>query len=155
MNNRMPRLLLLEALVPFGDAALLLLRLGVGGFLVWGVADNILSAERMQEFADFLARFGFPAPEFMAPVSVWAQFLVGMAFIAGLLTRWAGVVCAINFTVALVMVDALGGVRSGFPSACLVLIGLYLATNGAGSFSLDRLIERKTSTLTARPGGIS
>lgn len=72
------------------DAGLLLLRLGVGAFLIWGVWDNIVSAERMQEFVAFLTRFQFPAPGFMARLSVWAQFAVGVAFIAGLFTRWAG-----------------------------------------------------------------
>lgn len=132
------RLLLLAPLQRFEDAALLLLRVLVGAFLVWGVSDNLVSAERMQEFRDFLAGAGFIWPGIMAPLSVWAQLLVGVAFIVGLTTRWAGLVCAINFTVALVMVDAAGGIRGMFPSTCLVLIGLYLATHGAGRFSLDR-----------------
>lgn len=136
------RLLLLAPLQRFDDAALLLLRVLVGAFLVWGVADNLVSAERMHEFRDFLAGAGFIWPGFMARLSVWAQFLVGVAFILGLATRWAGLVCAINFVVAIVMVDVAGGIRGMFPSACLVLIGLYLATHGAGRFSLDRRFTR-------------
>lgn len=126
----------------FGDFALLLLRVLVGAFLVWGVADNILDPARMREFEAFLAGFGFPAPQFLAPLSVWAQTAVGVAFILGLLTRWAGVVCVVNFVVALVVVDSLGGIRAAFPSACLIAIGMYLATNGAGRFSVDHLLER-------------
>lgn len=128
------------------DLALLLMRLVVGAFLMWGVADNIFSAERMHEFELFLAHYGFPAPQWMAPLSVWAQFLIGAGFICGLLTRWAGVLCAINFVVAISMVDIHGGIRASFPSACLVVIGLYLATNGAGRFSLDRLIASRFSS---------
>lgn len=135
------RLLLLTPLKRFDDAALLLLRLMIGAFLVWGVFDNLISAERMQEFRDFLASAGFIWPGFMALLSVWAQFLVGIAFILGIATRWAGLVCAINFVVAIVMVDVAGGIRGMFPSACLVLIGLYLATHGAGRFSLDRRLS--------------
>ena len=85
----MRRLLFLPDLARFDDAALLALRLMVGAFLIYGVWDNIVSAERMAEFVGFLAKFGFPAPELMAPLSVWAQFLCGVAFILGLLTRWA------------------------------------------------------------------
>lgn len=136
------RLLLLTPLRHHEDVALLLLRVMIGAFLVWGVSDNLVSSEHMQEFQDFLAGAGFIWPAFMARLSVWAQFLVGVAFILGLGTRWAGIVCAINFVVAIVMVDVAGGIRGMFPSACLVVIGLYLATHGAGRFSLDRRFTR-------------
>lgn len=128
----------------YTDLTLLLLRVVVGAFLIWGVVDNIFSAQRMHEFENFLAGFGFPMAQFMAPLSVWVQFLVGLAFICGFLVRWAGVLCAINFLVAIIMVDMHGGIRASFPSACLVLIGLHLATVGAGRFGLDRLIESRS-----------
>ncbi|NLG75643.1 MAG: DoxX family protein [Xanthomonadaceae bacterium] len=127
----------------FGDGALLAMRIMVGAFLVWGVWDNIVSTERMQEFVDFLTKFGFPMPELMARVSVWIQFFVGLSFITGFLTRWAGILCMINFIVAIAMVDRFGGVRGAFASACLVAIGLYLATYGAGRFSIDTLLLRR------------
>jgi putative oxidoreductase len=122
------------------DAALLIFRLVVGAFLLWGVIDNITSPARTEEFAAFLGEHGFPYPELMAPLSVWAQAACGVAFISGLLARWAGIVCAVNFLVAIVMVDAAGGVRAAFPATMLALFGLYLAARGAGRWSLDRLI---------------
>ena len=121
----------------FDDAALLLMRIVVGSFLIWGVLDNILHAERMQEFVGFLTKFNFPAPDVMAPLSVWVQFWVGLCFVLGLVTRWAGVLCVLNFVVAIAMVDHFGGIRGSFSSACLILIGLYLATHGAGRYSID------------------
>lgn len=129
--------ILLPSLARFGDHALLLLRVVVGAFLIWGVWDNIVSSERMQEFVDFLTKFQFPAPAFMARLSVWVQFFVGVAVVFGIATRWAGILCAINFIVAIAMVDRFAGLRGAFPSMCLVLIGLYLATYGAGRFSVD------------------
>ncbi len=99
----------------------------------------------MDEFAAFLGRFAFPAPTFMAPLSVWVQFAVGVGYIAGLLTRWAGVLCAVNFAVALAMVDRHAGIRGAFPALCLLVLGLYLAANGAGRFSLDALLEKRTT----------
>jgi putative oxidoreductase len=129
----------------YADCALLALRLFIGIFLIWGVWDNIVSAERMQEFVEFLTKFKFPAPEVMARVSVWAQFLIGLSFVSGLLTRWAALLCIINFTIAIAMVDRFAGVRGAFPSACLIAIGLYLATYGAGRFSLDSLLMRRAS----------
>jgi putative oxidoreductase len=139
-----PTLLTLQPLSRGADAALLLVRVTVGAFLIYGVWDNIVSAERMAEFAGFLAKFGFPAPGFMAPLSVWAQFLCGVAFILGVATRWAGLVCAFNFIVAIAMVDHLGGVRASFPSACLVVVGLYLATHGAGRLAIDSVLARRS-----------
>ena len=138
------RLAFLPFLTRFEDAALLALRLMVGAFLIYGVWDNIVSAERMAEFVGYLAKFGFPGPELMAPLSVWAQFLCGVAFILGLLTRWAGLICAFNFVVAIAMVDHHGGIRGSFPAAALVLIGLYLATHGPGWFSLDRFLQDRS-----------
>lgn len=133
--------LLLDPLQRYADHALLIMRLFVGTFLIWGVWDNVVSAERMQEFIAFLEKFGFVAPTFMAPLSVWVQLLVGVAFVLGLLTRWAGLVCALNFAIAVIMVDRFGGLRGAFPSGCLIVIGLYLAARGAGRFSLDVIVK--------------
>lgn len=135
-------LLNLAPLARGADLALLLVRLTLGAFLIYGVWDNIVSPERMEEFADFLVRFGFPAPGLMARLSVWAQLLCGIAFVLGLGTRWAGLVCAFNFMVAIAMVDHHQGIRGSFASACLVVIGLYLATHGPGRFALDRRLDR-------------
>jgi putative oxidoreductase len=86
------------------DLGLLLLRWVTGAFLVWQSHDNIFSAARMAEFETFLAQFGFVAPHIMAPLCVWAQFLCGILLILGLLTRWAGLVTAVTFVVAVWMV---------------------------------------------------
>jgi putative oxidoreductase len=125
----------------FGDFALLLLRLFVGLFLVWGVWDNITETSRMQEFVEFLRKHDFPSPRLLAPVSVYLQLVIGVAFILGLFTRWAGILCVINFAVAIAMVDRFGGMRGIFPSGCLIAIGLYLATYGAGRLSLDASLK--------------
>ncbi len=144
----MNRWLFLGDLQPFDDAALLALRLMMGAFLIWGVWDNISSAEHMQVFVGFLAKFGFPVPRLMAPLSVWVQFACGLAFVLGALTRWFGLLCALNFVVAIVMVDRTLGVRASFPSACLVLIGLYLASHGPGRFALDQWLRGRLSVPT-------
>lgn len=125
----------------FGDFALLLMRLFVGLFLVWGVWDNITDTARMHEFVEFLRQHGFPSPRLLAPVSVYLQLVVGVGFILGLFTRWAGILCVIHFAVAIAMVDRFGGMRGVFPSGCLIAIGLYLATHGAGRFSLDASLK--------------
>ena len=139
------RLLLLPDLRRHEDWSLLLLRLATGAFLVHGTWDNVSSAARMEEFAVFLTRFGFPAPELMAPLSAYAQFACGLLFIAGLFTRWAGWIMAFNFAVAIAMVDRLapGGFRAVWPALALLAIGVHLGVRGAGRWSADAALERR------------
>ena len=148
----MRKFLFLNSAQRFSEFALLLLRVFVGLFLVWSVWDNVTSAERMHEFQDFLAKHGFASPALLAPLSVYVQLLVGIAFVLGLFTRWAGILCAVNFLVAIVMVDHHGGMRGIFPAGCLVLIGLYLATHGAGRLSLDAVL--RANELPRTNGGV-
>jgi putative oxidoreductase len=133
----MRKFLYLSQAQSFADFALLLLRIFVGLFLIWGVWDNVTSPERMQEFVAFLQKHDFPSPRILAPLSVYAQLAIGAAFALGVMTRWAGILCVINFVVAIALVDRFGGMRGIFPSGCLVVIGLYLATHGAGRYSID------------------
>lgn len=125
------------------DAALLLLRVLVGAFLIAGVIDNVLSAERMAEFEAFQRKFGIPWPQVGAPVSVYAQLLCGLAFALGLLTRWAGLVMTFNFAVAWIFVDRFQDFRGQFPCLVLIAVSLVLATAGPGRWSLDHWIQRR------------
>ena len=121
----------------FADFTLLLLRVFVGCFLVWSVWKNVTSLEQMHEYEEYLGEHGFSSPRLLAPVSVYLQLAVGICFVTGVFSRWAGLLCAIHFAVAIAMIDHSGGMRGIFPSGCLVVIGLYLATYGAGRFSID------------------
>ena len=58
-------------------------------------------------------------------------------------TRWTGLIFAFHFIVAIAMVDHHGGLRASLPSLCLVLMGLYWGTYGAGRYSLDAVLERR------------
>lgn len=136
-------LLMLTPLARLADLSLLLLRWATGAFLVYQSHDNVLSPARMDEFVRFLTQFGFPAPSVMAPLCVWAQFLCGLAFILGLLTRWAGLVTAFVFVVAVWMVHWPQDFVGWWPALVLIFLGLLFATRGAGRYSLDRLIERR------------
>ena len=132
--------LLLPQLERGSDLALLALRLLTGAFLIYGVIDNLLSAERMQEFVRFLAVSGFARPELMAPLSVYAQFAIGVALALGALVRWAGLLLAFNFIVGVVMVHWNQSFREWWPAIVLVFLGLYFATRGAGRFGVDNII---------------
>jgi len=136
----MRQLAFLTSAQPFADLALLLLRLFVGLFLIWGVMNSVGSSERMTEFVNFLKDHGFPAPQLLASISIYLQLAMGVAFVLGLFTRWAGLLCAIHFGIALAL-DHAGGMRGIFPNGCLVFIGLYLGTHGAGRFSIDAALR--------------
>jgi putative oxidoreductase len=60
--------------------------------------------------------------------------------VLGLLTRWAGLLLAFNFTVGVVMVHWHQTFREWWPAIVLVFLGLYFAARGAGRFSIDRII---------------
>lgn len=134
--------LFLPAAERHADFGLLLLRLVTGGFLVYQSHDNVISAERMGEFVKFLTQFNFVYPEFMAPLSVYAQFAAGIAFILGLFTRWFGLITAFNFIVAVWMVHWNDPVPGIWPAAILVFLGLYFGLRGAGRYGLDARFER-------------
>ncbi len=136
----MKKFLTLGGLAAFSDITLLALRLLVGGFLMWGTSDNIGSAERMAEFVAFQRQFGFPAPEILAPVSVWAQFVCGALIALGLLIRWAGLVMAAHFVIAVLMVHLGDDFRGQFPALVLIAASAHFAAAGAGRYSIDRLL---------------
>lgn len=140
----MHRNLSLPKLQRGADLAFLLLRALVGAFLLDGVWDNVTSAHRMAEFATFLSKHHCPFPTLAAPVSVYAQLICGGLFIAGLLTRWAGLVMAFNFVVAMVLVHLSQSLREQFPALVLIAVSLVFATHGAGRYALDALLGEKT-----------
>ena len=130
------------------DAVFALLRVYLGGFLIWGVWDNITSAARMAEFEAFLAGLNCPWPALAAPVSVWAQLLTGVLLIPGLLTRWAGLLLAVNFAVAVCLLSGLDApgeavAREMFGPMMCILAGLVLATHGSGAWSVDARLSRR------------
>ena len=139
-NNR--NLLLLTSNERYADLGLLLLRIVTGVFLIYQSHDNVFSAARMDEFEKFMVQFGFVYPELMAPLSVYAQFAAGIAFILGAFTRLFGLITAFNFVVAVWMVHWNDPVPGIWPAAILVFLGLYFGLRGSGRFGLDALLEK-------------
>ena len=124
------------------DLGLLILRVVVGGHLMVMTQDNVFSWGRMLEFRDFMAQFGFPWPLFCAVLSVIGQFGGGLALVLGLFTRFAGLVIAFNFVVAIWMVDSKQPYPGAFAALALVAAGLCLMFTGAGRYSLDHAWRR-------------
>src|SRR5690606_20914564 len=61
----------------------------------------------------------------------------------GFLTRWAGLVMAFNFVVAVALTWAGSDFRALFPALAMIAVSLVLATRGAGLYSLDAQLERR------------
>ncbi len=98
-----------------------------------GVWDNVTSAHRMAEFATFRAKhhrpFRHPG---RAGLGLGPADLRRAAFVAGLPTRWAGLVMAFNFVVAVILVHLHQDLREQFPALVLIAVSLVLATHGPG-----------------------
>jgi putative oxidoreductase len=119
----------------------LLLRLFIGGVLVYGTQDNVLSHERMLDFADFLARNGFPSPLASAYLSSYAQFACGLLLLAGWLTRAAGAVVVANFIVALLMVHLELPFNANISPMAMLVGGGFFLLYGAPCYSLDAWVQ--------------
>jgi uncharacterized membrane protein YphA (DoxX/SURF4 family) len=134
--------LFLPANARLADVGLLLLRCATGVFLIYQSHDNVFSAARMDEFVKFLTHFGFLAPEVMAPLSVYAQFLAGIGFILGIFTRWLGLITCFQFIVAVWMVHSPDPFNTWWPALVLVFLGLYFGLRGSGRYGIDAALER-------------
>jgi putative oxidoreductase len=113
------------------------IRIMVAFHLIYGVQDNVFSWERMLEFRNFLEANSFPFPLFCAVLSVYAQLICGLAFIAGLFTRPAALIMVINFVVAILMIHIGTPYPPAFPAIAMLCCSLFLLFNGPGKWSID------------------
>ena len=95
-----------------------------------------------------------PAPTVTGPLTGLGEFFGGLALIAGLLTRLAGLGLAITMLGAIVFVHAAAGFFA--PNGLeypLALLGanLGIALMGAGRYSLDALIAERRDAATSVP----
>ena len=114
------------------------IRLIIGFHLIYGVHDNVLHWDRMLEFENFLEANGFPLPLTSAIVSVYAQLLCGILFIAGALVRVAAIIMIINFCIAIAMVHMKDPYPQVFPALTMLSGSLFLLFHGAGKLAIDR-----------------
>ncbi len=132
------RVFLFEWLEPYKEYGLVFIRLTIGFRIVHGVADNVFSWAHMLEFRDFLAKLGVPFPLFSAQLSVYAQFVCGLLFIAGFLFRPAAFVMVINFIFALVIAHRTGGYAPAAAAWIMLFTSVGFLVHGPGKLSIDR-----------------
>lgn len=118
----------------YSDLSLLMLRTAFGIRLIWGTQDNILSYDRMLEFADFLQANGFPLPVVSAFASVYLQFAAGVCWILGLWVRESALVMVANFFIALVMVHIGDTYINSAPAIHLFTFSFFLLCSGGGKY---------------------
>lgn len=119
------------------------LRLLIGVFIIWGVADNILNWEHMLEFEKFLGARGVPYPLFAAHLSVYAQFICGLSILFGAFVRLTSIIFIINFIAAIVIAHLGQSFRQMFPALMMIAAGLFFLFHGAGPLSVDAWLEKR------------
>ena len=127
------------------DLGLLVLR------LVTGTIFAVHGAQKLFVFGfdgvtGAFGQMGVPMAEIVGPMVALVEFFGGLALIAGLLTRFAGIGVAIVMLGAMMIVHLPAGFFAPngveFP---LSLFGaaITLVLTGAGAFSLDAMISRR------------
>ncbi len=122
---------------------LLLFRIFMGGRIFLGVWDNVVSSNKMAEFAKFLDGYDVPYPTLAAPISVYAQMICGLLIVLGLQTRFVAFLMMINFLVAFFVVDRHLTLEEMTPALAMLFGSFLLIFEGAGRFSLDEVFDRK------------
>ena len=138
-----PRILRFEFFKKYEEYGPVFIRLIIGVFIIWGVADNVFSRAHMEEFAAFLAARGVPFPLFSAFLSAYVQFLCGISILLGAYVRLTAIPFIINFIAALLIAHRGDTFRGLFPALLMVFIGLFFLFHGAGRLSVDEWLERR------------
>jgi putative oxidoreductase len=120
------------------DVGVLLLRLFIAVWLIYGVQDNILHWDRMLEFSKFLSTFNFPLPLVSAIISVYAQAVAAVMILIGWKIRFAAILMIINFLVALIMVHRTHPFDAMIPALSIIACCALFFFQGAGRFSVDK-----------------
>jgi putative oxidoreductase len=81
---------------------------------------------------------GLGLPYWLGYVSVATEFLGGLLLLLGLLTRFIGLLVAVNMLVALVQVNRHHGYSGSEYTLALIAMALMLLAAGSGAMSLDR-----------------
>jgi uncharacterized membrane protein YphA (DoxX/SURF4 family) len=97
----------------------------------------------MEAFVQFLRRSGFPAPQVLATLSVYAQFTCGVLPVPGSGTWWSGFVMLFNFAVATYMVHWQQDFLGRWPAMVLMFLSPYFGLRGARRLSVDRLLQAR------------
>jgi putative oxidoreductase len=123
------------------DGGLLILRVFAG--LALALAHGLGKVPPSERFVGWIGGMGFPAPEFFAWASGFAEFFCGMLLVVGLLTRPASVFIVINMTVAVLFGHAGQGFGEREKALLFGVIALTFFIVGPGRYSVDAWLRRR------------
>ena len=127
---------------------LLLLRLGTGGFLIYGHGWGKIThfAERSAKFADPIGL----GPWWSFALVVFAEVFCSIGLMLGLATRLAAIPIVIFGLVAVFVQHASGPFDDKELALLYMVPALALLFTGPGRYSLDAWIARKSGPRTAK-----
>ncbi len=139
-----------RAAVACSDAICLLGRILIGGIFVQSGFQKLMG---LDAFAAGLTRNGIPGAiaQVLAPVGAAVEFVVGLAIVFGLMTRYAAVLMILFVIVATLISHRFWAVQGAerrpqtvqFAKNAAIIGGfLYVFATGAGRVSLDRWWRR-------------
>lgn len=145
-----------------GPNSIIVLRLMAGAVFTW---EGVLKFVSPNQGVGRFTKLGFPLPEFTAHFVATAEIIGGLLLIAGLLTRLTAIYFIAQMIVAILTTKislylgtsplplppappktgiwaVLHEIRSDYAQ---LLVSLFLAVEGAGVLSIDRLLRKKPS----------
>jgi len=133
-----------------GDALLLIGRILLGWLFLTTAWGKLFGG--IDGFAGYLRALKVPAPEFWAWIGAVVEFVVGVALILGLGTRYAALLCVLFLIVATALAHRyweyppaqMGAQKTNFLKNLAILGGaLFLFVSGGGRFSIDRMLTKR------------
>lgn len=124
------------------DLGLLALRVIAG--LSLALAHGMGKVPPAERFIGRVAEIGLPAPELFAWLAALAEFGGGLLLAAGLLTRPAALLVCGNMLVVALMAHAGDPFGDREKGVLFGAIALFLLLAGAGRYSLDALLRRRS-----------
>jgi putative oxidoreductase len=105
----------------------------------------------LEKVTDYFTTLGLPAPAFQARLASSAEFVCGGLLLLGVATRFATVPLIITMCVAIrtALWDQVDGISRlvGLTEFAYIALLIWLATDGPGPLSLDRLLTRRNEHL--------
>jgi putative oxidoreductase len=135
---------------------ILLMRIAIGGVMFAHGSQKVLGifgGKGMDATVSMMSA-GLGLPAFFIYLSIFTEFLGGIALLFGALTRFFGIAVLINMLVAVMAVHFKNGffAPTGFEyPGTLAMIALGIIIMGPGKFSLDRAVFWNERVRIAKP----